>query len=70
VLRNTYWRTNQLILEKEKFKMANCKKKLVSALMLGTAVLAFTACGNKDDAASTTKDGKLIITLGDKRLQT
>jgi ABC-type sugar transport system, periplasmic component len=44
--------------------MANCKKKLVSALMLGTAVLAFTACGNKDDAASTTKDGKLIITLG------
>ncbi|QDJ26972.1 hypothetical protein BHS00_03890 [Lactococcus carnosus] len=32
--------------------------------MLGAAVLAFAACGKKDDNAETTTDGKTIITLG------
>ncbi|QDJ29072.1 hypothetical protein BHS01_04090 [Lactococcus paracarnosus] len=32
--------------------------------MLGAAVLAFAACGKKDENAETTTDGKTIITLG------
>ena len=44
--------------------MATFKKKLISGIMLGAAVLAFAACGKKDDNAETTTDGKTIITLG------
>ena len=44
--------------------MATFKKKLISGIMLGAAVLAFAACGKKDDNAETTSDGKTIITLG------
>ena len=44
--------------------MATFKKKLISGIMLGAAVLAFAACGKKDDTAETTTDGKTIITLG------
>lgn len=51
-------------MKKEKFKMATFKKKLISGIMLGAAVLAFAACGKKDDNAETTTDGKTIITLG------
>ena len=51
-------------MKKEKFKMATFKKKLISGIMLGAAVLAFAACGKKDDNAETTSDGKTIITLG------
>ena len=51
-------------MKKEKFKMVTFKKKLISGIMLGAAVLAFAACGKKDDNAETTTDGKTIITLG------
>ncbi|MCJ1993565.1 sugar ABC transporter substrate-binding protein [Lactococcus piscium] len=44
--------------------MATFKKKLISGIMLGAAVLAFAACGKKDENAETTTDGKTIITLG------
>ncbi|MDN6119129.1 MAG: ABC transporter [Lactococcus sp.] len=44
--------------------MVTFKKKLISGIMLGAAVLAFAACGKKDDNAETTTDGKTIITLG------
>mgnify|MGYP000288506661 FL=1 len=44
--------------------MATFKKKLISGIMLGAAVLVFAACGKKDDNAETTTDGKTIITLG------
>lgn len=44
--------------------MATFKKKLISGIMLGAAVLAFAACGKKNENVETTTDGKTIITLG------
>lgn len=44
--------------------MATVKRKLLTGVMLGAAMLAITACGKKNDEATTTKDGRLIVTLG------
>ena len=44
--------------------MANFKTKMISGMMLGAAVLALAACGKSDEKATTTKDGRTIITLG------
>lgn len=44
--------------------MANFKKKIISGMMLGAAVIALAACDKSDEKAATTKDGRIIITLG------